>query len=86
MDNNQSSKDLFTQRCFFSAIPHYTTEEVEVEGYTIPANTVVTPNLFSIDRDPETWKHPFEFYPGHFLDENGAFYRPEAFLPFSAGI
>ncbi|XP_064595792.1 cytochrome P450 2D15-like [Liolophura sinensis] len=67
------------------AIPHCTTEEVKVEGYTIPANTVVTPNLFSIDRDPKTWKHPFEFYPGHFLDEDGSFHRPEAFLPFSAG-
>uniref|UniRef100_A0A7M4F0B6 Cytochrome P450 2J6-like n=1 Tax=Crocodylus porosus TaxID=8502 RepID=A0A7M4F0B6_CROPO len=35
--------------------------------------------------DPEQWKSPRQFNPGHFLDKDGNFVSQEAFLPFSAG-
>jgi len=47
--------------------------------------TTVITNLSSVLKDEAVWEKPKEFYPEHFLDANGQFVKPEAFLPFSAG-
>lgn len=47
--------------------------------------TAVITNLSSVLKDETVWEKPHEFYPEHFLDANGQFVKPEAFLPFSAG-
>lgn len=47
--------------------------------------TTVITNLSSVLKDESVWKKPNEFYPEHFLDVNGQFVKPEAFMPFSAG-
>jgi long-chain fatty acid omega-monooxygenase len=60
-------------------------EEITVDGYTIPKNTVVLANLFSIHRDPRWWKNPEKFDPFRFLDENMKLTRPDGFAPFSIG-
>ncbi|KAF0911633.1 hypothetical protein E2562_011641 [Oryza meyeriana var. granulata] len=49
-----------------------TVEPVQVRGYTIPADTQVFFNIFSIGRDAGYWDEPLEF-------------RPERFLPGGAG-
>lgn len=46
---------------------------------------MIITNLSSVLKDEMVWEKPNEFYPEHFLDENGKFVKPEAFLPFSAG-
>ncbi|KAG9466204.1 hypothetical protein GDO78_017044 [Eleutherodactylus coqui] len=50
-----------------------------------PNGTTVITNLSSVLKDQELWEKPFQFYPKHFLDENGKFVKREAFIPFSAG-
>ena len=69
------------------AIPHKTTMDTTLQGYSIPKGTTVIPNLWSLHHDPEIWDDPHAFRPERFLDEEGTFVPPKAdrFLPFSAG-
>ncbi|XP_056379793.1 cytochrome P450 2D14-like isoform X1 [Hyla sarda] len=76
------------QRCGDIAplgLPHMTYRDIEVKGYIIPKGTTVITNLSSVLKDQRVWEKPFQFYPKHFLDENGKFVKREAFMPFSAG-
>ncbi|XP_077133715.1 cytochrome P450 2D14-like [Ranitomeya variabilis] len=67
------------------ALPHMTCRDMEIKGYHIPKGTTIIPNLSSVLKDHEVWEKPLQFYPKHFLDENGKFVKREAFIPFSAG-
>ncbi|XP_044229541.1 cytochrome P450 1B1 [Thunnus albacares] len=53
-------------------IPHSTTTDTSIMGYTIPKNTVIFINQWSINHDPAMWSHPETFDPLRFLDQNGA--------------
>ncbi|NXK55042.1 CP2D3 protein, partial [Chauna torquata] len=66
-------------------LPHMTYRDTELQGFFIPKGTTVITNLSSVLKDESVWKKPNEFYPEHFLDANGQFVKPEAFMPFSAG-
>lgn len=68
-----------------AGLPHMTYRDTELQGFFIPKGTTVIPNLSSVLKDETVWEKPHEFYPEHFLDANGQFVKPEAFLPFSAG-
>ncbi|XP_053282380.1 cytochrome P450 2J6 [Pleuronectes platessa] len=67
------------------SIVHSTTKDTEVMGYSIPRGTLVIPNLGSALREEGQWKFPDEFNPENFLNDKGEFFKPEAFLCFSAG-
>ncbi|XP_036001061.1 cytochrome P450 2D26-like [Fundulus heteroclitus] len=47
--------------------------------------TMIIQNLDSVLREEGQWKFPHEFNPENFLNEQGEFVKPEAFMPFSAG-
>uniref|UniRef100_A0A3B3XJJ7 Cytochrome P450, family 2, subfamily X, polypeptide 9 n=1 Tax=Poecilia mexicana TaxID=48701 RepID=A0A3B3XJJ7_9TELE len=64
---------------------HCTTKDTELMGYTIPKGTMIIQNLNSVLREEGQWKFPHEFNPENFLNEQGEFVKPEAFMPFSAG-
>ncbi|NXX06066.1 CP2DH protein, partial [Larus smithsonianus] len=66
-------------------LPHMTYRDTELQGFFIPKGTTVITNLSSVLKDETVWEKPNKFYPEHFLDANGRFVKPEAFLPFSAG-
>ncbi|XP_009577930.1 PREDICTED: cytochrome P450 2D17 [Fulmarus glacialis] len=66
-------------------LPHMTYRDTELQGFFIPKGTTIITNLSSVLKDEAVWEKPNEFYPEHFLDANGQFVKPEAFLPFSAG-
>ncbi|XP_069766643.1 cytochrome P450 2D26-like [Narcine bancroftii] len=51
--------------------------DVEHEG------TTIIPNLTSALFDENIWMTPCEFNPGHFLNSDRNFVKPEAFIPFS---
>ncbi|KAM4634055.1 cytochrome P450 2F2-like [Polymixia lowei] len=64
---------------------HATTRDTKLMGYDIPEGTLVITNLTSVLFESSSWERPCDFYPGHFLDEDGQFVKPDAFLVFSAG-
>lgn len=65
-----------------------TTVETNIRDFTIPKDTVVMVNLWSVHRDPEIWKDPDVFDPRRFLDGAGQVIDPKffrGFMPFSCG-
>ncbi|XP_036424103.1 cytochrome P450 2D3-like [Colossoma macropomum] len=64
---------------------HCTSRDTELMGYSIPKGTLIIPNLSSVLSEEGQWKFPHEFNPANFLNEQGRFEKPEAFIPFSAG-
>ncbi|XP_069810814.1 cytochrome P450 1B1 [Dendropsophus ebraccatus] len=52
-------------------IPHATTQDTNLMGYTIPKNTVVFVNQWSANHDSSKWSNPEEFDPSRFLDDKG---------------
>uniref|UniRef100_A0A8C5QE10 Cytochrome P450 n=1 Tax=Leptobrachium leishanense TaxID=445787 RepID=A0A8C5QE10_9ANUR len=67
------------------SLPHKVMEDTAFRGFTIPKGTTIIPVLGSVLSDPAHWAKPKEFYPEHFLDQNGKFCMNDAFIPFSAG-
>ncbi|XP_059190460.1 cytochrome P450 2F2-like [Centropristis striata] len=67
------------------SVPHCTTKDTELMGYSIPKGTLIIPNLTSVLSEEGQWKYPNEFNPENFLNDQGEFVKPEAFMPFSAG-
>ncbi|XP_018428477.1 PREDICTED: cytochrome P450 2C5-like [Nanorana parkeri] len=65
--------------------PHEATQDVTFRGYFIPKGTIVVTCLCSALKDEAYFQKPFEFYPEHFLDEEGNFKQNDAFIPFSIG-
>ncbi|CAM8933793.1 unnamed protein product [Rhodiola kirilowii] len=51
-------------------IPRVSTQDVVVNGYTIPARTRVLINIWAIGTDPELWEEPDKFQPERFLNNN----------------
>ncbi|XP_073399235.1 cytochrome P450 2K1-like [Dendrobates tinctorius] len=66
-------------------LSHTTPTDVYFRGYLIPKGIEVIPFLTSVLYDKTQWKTPYDFNPNHFLDENGKFFRHDAFMPFSLG-
>lgn len=71
--------------------PHMCRQNIEFEGYDVPANSLVLPNLNYIHHDKSVWgEDVWEFRPERFLDDNGQpFPRSHKFrkhwIPFSLG-
>ncbi|KAK3593820.1 hypothetical protein CHS0354_014366 [Potamilus streckersoni] len=57
--------------------PHRCTADIEFEGYTIPQDSIILLNLWSIHHDPEIWSDPWQFRPERFLDDHGDLLPPE---------
>nr|XP_056712813.1 cytochrome P450 2K6-like [Euleptes europaea] len=66
-------------------VPHATSADVTLGGYFIPKGTYIIPLLYSVLYDESQWEKPLQFYPEHFLDSRGKFFKRDAFMPFSAG-
>uniref|UniRef100_A0A8B9JR42 Cytochrome P450, family 2, subfamily V, polypeptide 1 n=1 Tax=Astyanax mexicanus TaxID=7994 RepID=A0A8B9JR42_ASTMX len=66
-------------------VPRMSTKETTLGGYSIPKGTQIIPNLTSVLFDETQWKSPHSFDPQNFLNNQGEFIRPDAFIPFSAG-
>ena len=71
-------------------MPHNCMNECEFEGYTIPKDTRILANLWTINRDQTIWGDPEVFRPQRFLDDDGNLLPPEhklrqAWLLFGVG-
>ena len=67
------------------AVIHSTKEDIELQGYRIPKNTMVLPLMFSVFHDPKYWDQPQTFNPDRFLDKSGKIMKKDAQIPFSIG-
>ena len=52
-------------------ISRESSEDCSINGYHIPANTMLLINGWAINRDPNYWENPLEFKPERFLNEDG---------------
>uniref|UniRef100_UPI00358E1BCA cytochrome P450 2F2-like n=1 Tax=Myxine glutinosa TaxID=7769 RepID=UPI00358E1BCA len=66
-------------------LPRATSSDVNYLGFFISKGTYVIPLLHAVLRDENYWTTPYDFNPSHFLNKDGDFILPDAFLPFGAG-
>jgi cytochrome P450 len=67
-------------------VPRESREKCTISGYNIPANTIVYVNAWAIQRDPNIWTNPEEFYPERFLESSINFLGQDfELIPFGAG-
>nr|XP_039248531.1 cytochrome P450 2U1-like [Styela clava] len=64
---------------------HKTNEEATLNGYTIPKNTTISPNLWAVHFDSKYFYNPEEFCPERFIDDGGKFIKSNHVIPFSVG-
>ncbi|XP_053246756.1 cytochrome P450 2K6-like [Podarcis raffonei] len=74
----------FSNIILFGA-PRVCVDDMNVLGNFIEKNTLVIPDLCSINLDPKLWETPRQFNPNHFLDKDGKFIVRDEFLPFGTG-
>lgn len=66
-------------------IPHGAHEEASIGGFRVPKGTMVIPLQWAVHMDHKIFPEPEKFKPERFIDENGQFCKPEAFIPFQLG-
>ncbi|XP_072024455.1 cytochrome P450 2U1-like [Amphiura filiformis] len=65
--------------------PHLSSQKTSIGDFEIPAGTIVVPNVWAIDHDPDVWPDPWRFDPNRFISEDGGIFREEEVIPFSLG-
>ncbi|MFL5344402.1 MAG: cytochrome P450 [Hyalangium sp.] len=66
-------------------LPRTPLEDDEIDGYRIPAGTLVGVLSHLIHRHPDIWESPEQFDPDRFTPERSARRPKQAWLPFGAG-
>ncbi|KAF9600232.1 hypothetical protein IFM89_005056 [Coptis chinensis] len=66
-------------------LPHISSEECTVGGYSIPRGTILLANAWAIQRDPNMWVEPKTFMPERFEGVQGEKEMGFKFLPFGVG-
>ncbi|GFO49656.1 cytochrome p450 2j2 [Plakobranchus ocellatus] len=76
-----------TQRyaSILSALPRKVIKTFQMNGYTIPKDTLILLNMYSTHHDAKTWGDPEKFRPERFLDAKGNLIHQEELVPFGLG-
>lgn len=67
------------------AIPHRTTDDVELSGFHLPKGTTVLPQYGTVQFDTHYFDEPEKFKPERFLDSAGVFKKRPELNPFGMG-
>ena len=67
------------------AIGRVTSQEIEIEGHVIPAQTEIWLSIMLLHRDEKYFPNSEMFDPDRFYSESGPEKHPYAFTPFSVG-
>nr|GEX69455.1 cytochrome P450 CYP82D47-like [Tanacetum cinerariifolium] len=70
------------------SVPHESTEDCIIGGYTIPKGTRLLVNIWKIHHDPQIWTDPFESHPERFFTskkEIGVKGQHFELIPFGSG-
>lgn len=68
------------------AVAHKALRDTHLHGYSIPKESIVTVNLFTVHHDNDFWKEPEIFRPERHLTPDGRkLIKTDHLLPFSAG-
>ncbi|GFG68804.1 cytochrome P450 [Mycolicibacter senuensis] len=59
--------------------------DIAVDGYRVPAGSIVEVGVYALHRDPALWERPDEFDPDRFSPENSAGRNRWQYLPFGGG-
>jgi cytochrome P450 len=59
--------------------------DIEVDGYRVPAGTLLVFAIMAVQRDPRLWDRPLEFDPDRFSPDNVRGRDRWQYLPFGAG-
>lgn len=65
--------------------PRHCEHGMEIDGYNIPADSLVIPMVYHSHRDPRHWERPDDFYPEHFSPENAANIDRFLYYPYGGG-
>jgi cytochrome P450 len=66
-------------------LPRQALVDDEIDGFSIPAGSIVAPVVHVIHRHPEVWEHPDRFDPGRFAVPRTGGRHPLAWMPFGTG-
>ncbi|XP_068632684.1 cytochrome P450 4C1-like [Battus philenor] len=66
-------------------IARFTTEDVKLSGYLVPAGTQCQIHIYDIHRREDYYPEPEKFIPERFTIQNSVKRHPYAYIPFSAG-
>ena len=68
-------------------VQHWTNEEVKLDGFTIPANSMIIPNISEVHHEAGVWgEDSLEFRPERLLGEDGEFVKRTEIIPYSLGV
>ena len=68
-------------------VQHWTSQEVELDGFIIPANSIIIPNISEVHHEETTWgPDTAHFRPGRLLSPTGQYERRGEIIPYSLGV
>ena len=68
-------------------VQHWTNKDVEINGFTIPANSIVIPNISEVHHEQQFWgSSGNEFKPERLLNEQGEYIKRTEIIPYSLGV
>ena len=68
-------------------VQHWTNKDIQVDGFTIPANSIIIPNISEVHHEQQFWgSSRNEFRPERLLNTKGEYVKRKEIIPYSLGV